>query len=1014
MRLLSVVRDTLHAFGFVRKDGVLRYTSPTGCVLSVELNEAEIPKSRIDYGSDITVHSNVICNLRKEENLVVLECVIRLLDKGYSPNCIVLEKSWKLGHKRKGRLDILLRDPEKHTYALVECKTWGEEYVTERNKLHEDGGQLFSYFVQERAAKGLYLYATKVEDGVVVFQAEFVDATNLKGTSNEELFQSWDHTLHSEGLFATAATTYDSKYRNLKASDLRDLDRSTGRGIFNSFAEILRRHVLSDKSNAFNKIFNLFVCKIADEDAASPDDETDFQWKVNDTYDSLLRRLSRLYRSGLKNYLEIDVDTSYYHELAEFAFLDIYDESTFARNARVLKEVVQLLQSYRIKYSARHQFLGDFFELLLNTGVKQEAGQFFTPVPLTRFIVRSLPLSSIITDKVNSKETYVLPYILDFACGSGHFLTEAIDEVESLIPTIDRKKLTKRGRAKLEAEENQILWAREYIYGIEEDYRLAKTTKIATFLNGDGDAVIIRGNGLDDFYTSRDYRGRLKANHKSSVNEAFDVLVSNPPFAIPSFLTNLPDSDKRFSLSSYLSPQSSEIECLFLERAHQVLRPNGVVGIILPLSILNSTKAVHQAARTMLLTAWQMVAMLELRDRAFSASTSSTVVVFARKRTTEDVLAIERQFQEYFTEDGRSKHPIHASLSNFAERFPDHFATTEEWFGNERGDGDGVRPVGVDFAVAYMINCTANIIVAYSGDRRTTEAFLGYRFSTGRGKEGIHYLEKDGKLNSLMYDYDDRDHPEKLSTHIRNAFDGVDTSIPDALRDHAAVVPLRDLIESQQLTLSNPSSFFVTDVEVESNSPFGDFIDEYPHKSIQFEMLVKDGRVTVIKGLLYQKTDEVPYETPVRVLTADNIDLKTAEVVFPKVRYLRPDFQIPPELQPRAGDVLVSVASGSLRHLGKVAFVRENIDAAVGAFLNILRCDDEDLARAILYNLLSKRFRRFVIGLKDQNINNLPPHELKRFSLRVPRDVSAFSEDAKKREEELRTIIEHQRQLRTH
>ena len=33
-----------------------------------------------------------------------------------------------------------------------------------------------------------------------------------------------------------------------------------------------------------------------------------------------------------------------------------------------------------------------------------------------------------------------------------------------------------------------MLWAREYIYGIEKDYRLAKTTKISTFLNGDGDA----------------------------------------------------------------------------------------------------------------------------------------------------------------------------------------------------------------------------------------------------------------------------------------------------------------------------------------------------------------------------------------------------------------------------------------------------------------------------------------------------------------------------------------------
>ncbi|WP_342271718.1 hypothetical protein [Candidatus Tisiphia endosymbiont of Parasteatoda lunata] len=66
----------------------------------------------------------------------------------------------------------------------------------------------------------------------------------------------------------------------------------------------------------------------------------------------------------------------YYRSSQEFAFKDVYDEDTFIDNAEIVKEVVKLLQKFKIKYSKKHQYLGDFFELLLNTGFKQESGQF--------------------------------------------------------------------------------------------------------------------------------------------------------------------------------------------------------------------------------------------------------------------------------------------------------------------------------------------------------------------------------------------------------------------------------------------------------------------------------------------------------------------------------------------------------------------------------------------------------------------------------------------------------------
>ena len=43
------------------------------------------------------------------------------------------------------------------------------------------------------------------------------------------------------------------------------------------FLEILRHNNVSDKPNAFNKILNLFICKIIDEDKLESE-VVDFQW----------------------------------------------------------------------------------------------------------------------------------------------------------------------------------------------------------------------------------------------------------------------------------------------------------------------------------------------------------------------------------------------------------------------------------------------------------------------------------------------------------------------------------------------------------------------------------------------------------------------------------------------------------------------------------------------------------------------------------------------------------------
>ena len=120
----------------------------------------------------------------------------------------------------------------------------------------------------------------------------------------------------------------------------------------------------------------------------------------------------------------------------------IFNKRTFYKNAAVTKEVVKLLERKQIKYSTKQQFLGDFFEKLLNMGVKQEAGQYFTPIPIAEFILRSLPIKSMIDEKISHKDEMFLPYVIDYSCGSGHFLTEAMGRIQYYIAQIDENILS--------------------------------------------------------------------------------------------------------------------------------------------------------------------------------------------------------------------------------------------------------------------------------------------------------------------------------------------------------------------------------------------------------------------------------------------------------------------------------------------------------------------------------------------------------------------------------------------
>ncbi len=876
MASIDTVKNTLQAMNFAPVDGRNGEWSKTypSFKHSISIALGKTPADcRINYGSAIKDNAGrtTTQNLAQSESLVVLECVDRLLEQGYPPDSLILEKQYPLGHTG-GYLDVLVLQAGK-AYLMVECKTWGAEFEKEQAQLFNNGGQLLSYFHQDRAAKFIALYASRHSNGVIESKVCAVDTSFLAGDSVAELFESWDKSFFEVGAFD--GTPYQIQERRLTKADLIDMKQEDGGRIFNAFAEILRRHVVSDKPNAFNKIFNLFICKVQDEE--KQDDEVlDFQWQAGETAKAVLSRLNDLYKAGMSQYLRMDIadhteaeidkrlgetvadsDRQALHTIFtelrlyknnEFAFKEVFDEKTFHANSEIVREVVRLLQGKKLRYASKQQFLGDFFELLLNTSVKQEAGQFFTPIPIARFVIDSLPLRAMIDVKLKANDANFLPYFLDFASGSGHFLTEGMDRIDRMVKSIDGSKLRTALKGNLRKWSEEYAWASEFVYGIEKDYRLAKTAKVSCFLNGDGEANMVLGDGLDSFALSQEYTGKLlntSLPDGERDNPQFDVLAANPPYSVGACKKTVRHGEKSFSLWPRLTDASSEIECLFIERAKQVLKPNGVAGILLPTSILTNG-GIYEAARDILLRYFRIKAIAVMGSGTFMATGTNTVILFMQRRENDEHTRIASLIEKFFDlwQDmtvagqenafalyarsawnvelpvfssllrGDDAAPPHALRSSYRQAFDDlseirvlrdrkpfkALSVEEQAEQLETRFRIWLREREREkMLVFFLANGQSVVLTRSPSDKNAEKAFLGYEFSNRKGAEGLKIISGTGQIETALYSETDDADPNKINTLIRKNFLGETPVVPKPLKEYVDVVPLLDLIGFDQV-----------------------------------------------------------------------------------------------------------------------------------------------------------------------------------------------------------------------
>lgn len=850
------MKDLLISLGFDYKENakdvlIKPYTNHEK--YSIEIN---LEKNSINFGDKIFFNDsrNSNQNITKPEDLVVLECVDRLLKKGYKPQNIILEKVYPTGHGTSGRLDILITNKDNKAFMMIECKTWGKEFDKAYDKLKKDGGQLFTYFQQDKDAQILVLYTSELINKKLEYKNEIIKIEEeYRNTSNvKDFFDRWNKVTKNNGVFNDWNTPYNYESKALTPKDLIDIKQEDSSFIFNRFMEILRHNVVSDKPNAFNKIFTLFLCKIMDEKNTKPNEQLEFQWLEGiDDHISFQKRLTDLYQKGMKEFLDKEVtdlsDKEFEEKFGtldnnmkdlllreftkirlqknnEFAIKDVFDEETFNENAIVVKEIVELLQGYKIRYTKKQQFLSDFFELLLTTGLKQEVGQFFTPVPIAKFIIRSMPFDKIIKEKLTKGERdELLPNVIDYAVGSGHFITEAMDEIQKELNKISPDDFIEDTSKKIKAwKEAHFDWAFDYVYGIEKDYRLVKTAKVGCYLHGDGLAKVIHGDGLSSFSNTKEFKGKLKYSDRNypQDNKKFDIVVSNPPYSVSAFKNVSKKFDKNdFELYDRLTDQSSEIEALFIERTKQLLKDGGIAGIILPSSILTGG-GIYTKTREIILKYFEVIAITELGSNTFMATGTNTVVLFLRRKNnaehTNILASVNKAFETKADITIKSiEKPLSKYISYVWENisFEDYVSLIE----NNPNENILNHQIYKSYITKHTINKILEIekekffyfILVYkqkltlvkSGEKQDEKKFLGYEFSFRRGSEGIHAIQRAKSIDECtsLYDNNSYENLLKANSYVYSAFNGEEKIIDESLKENISYMNLVDMMDFSRM-----------------------------------------------------------------------------------------------------------------------------------------------------------------------------------------------------------------------
>ncbi|MGC9457131.1 MAG: N-6 DNA methylase [Halothiobacillaceae bacterium] len=321
------------------------------------------------------------------------------------------------------------------------------------------------------------------------------------------------------------------------------------------------------------------------------------------------------------------------------------DAYNYMKSGQLMRQVINKLQEgiNFNKSSERHE-LGDMYEQILkDLQSAGNAGEFYTPRAVTEFMV----------DRINPKLDEI---VMDPACGTGGFLTSAIEHKRRFVKT---------------PEDEQTL--QHSIRGVEKKplpHLLATTN------------LILHGIEIPDQIRHDNTLARPLISW--GPKERVDVIVANPPFGgqeEDGIETNFPAAFR-----------TRETADLFMTLFIHLLRDGGRAAVVLPDGFLFG-EGMKTRLKEKLLTECNLHTIVRLPNGVFNPYTGikTNLLFFTKGKPTEQIWYYEHPYPEGYKSYSKTK-PM-----RFAE-----FATEIDWWGDEsdgfagREETEQAWKVGID------------------------------------------------------------------------------------------------------------------------------------------------------------------------------------------------------------------------------------------------------------------------------------------------------------------------------
>jgi len=381
------------------------------------------------------------------------------------------------------------------------------------------------------------------------------------------------------------------------------------------------------KDKAFEELLKLIFIKVYDE-RFSP--RLNFYILPNEDIEEVRNRL-------LNVFLKVKKRWKYIFKPGE----------TLELNDQVLRYAVSELQRFSL-VDTDVDVKGEAYEEIVGPNLRGDRGEFFTPRNVCRMTIDML-FSLLPEEKLASPGGFK---ILDPAVGTGGFLIVGIQRIKQFLSQSGYSYDKLREAVREIAETN--------FFGIDFNPFLVKVAQMNMVVHGDGSANMVHANSLAHPSTWSDevletlfsdeirelgsldkFRKHLKTLEKpAEIEQAlskFDIVVTNPPFGTKGVIDD-PAILSQFEIRTFDSSSkrsSLPPEQLFIERCLQFLRPGGVLGIVVPDSILSNPGLAW--IRKWILMKSYVLASIDLPTETFEPHTGTqTSILILRKKYPEE------------------------------------------------------------------------------------------------------------------------------------------------------------------------------------------------------------------------------------------------------------------------------------------------------------------------------------------------------------------------------------------